>query len=281
MASILVTGASGFLGRHLVRRLRSEGQTVVEASRTLGDVGEPATWARLPATDTVVHLAGKSFVPDSWEDPAAFLRTNLQGTAEALEYCRRHGASLVFLSSYLYGDVSRQPIPESAPLVAKNPYALSKKLAEEACGFFADRFGLAITILRPFNIYGPGQADTFLVPTIVNQVRVGRVIHVRDLEPRRDYVYVRDVVDAIGRSVASASGFRVFNIGSGASHSVGELIETIQDVWGTDLPVRSDGVRRPDEIMETVADIGHAAQEIGWQPRFTLRQGLEDLHAAQ
>ena len=280
MGRTLVTGSSGFLGRHLVRQLRMEGQTVVEASRTVGDVAEPATWAGLPAADTVVHLAAKSFVPDSWEDPIAFLRVNVQGTAQALEYCRRRGAHLVFLSSYLYGDVSRQPIPESAPLIANNPYALSKKLAEEACGFFAGRFGLSITILRPFNIYGPGQADTFLVPRIVNQVRAGRDIHVRDLEPRRDYVYVRDVVDAIARSVASASGFRVFNIGSGVSHSVGELIETIQAVWGTDLPVRSDRVRRPDEIMETVADIRHAARDIGWRPRFTLRQGLEELRAA-
>jgi nucleoside-diphosphate-sugar epimerase len=280
MASILVTGASGFIGRHLVPRLRADGHHVLEVRRTSGDVAARATWMSLPAADTVVHLAGKSFVPHSWDDPAAFLGTNVLGTVEAMEYAREHGAHLVFLSSYLYGDAGQQPIAESRPLIATNPYALSKKLAEEACGFFADRFGVTITILRPFNIYGPGQADTFLVPTIVNQVRAGRDIHVRDLEPRRDYVYVLDVVDAIVRSVARASGFRVFNVGSGASHSVRELIRTIQEVWGTELPVHSDGVRRPDEIMETVADIGHAARGIGWTPRFTLRHGLEHLHGA-
>ena len=279
MSKVLVTGASGFIGKHLVRRLRAEGHQVLEARRTSGDVADEATWRSFPLTDVVVHLAARSFVPESWEAPGDFLRTNLLGTVAAMEYCRAHDARLVFPSSYIYGDAVHQPIAETAPLVAKNPYALSKKLAEEACVFFADRFGVTVTILRPFNIYGAGQADAFLVPTIVNQVRGGREIHVKDLEPRRDYVYVLDVVEAIVRAVAREGGFSIFNVGSGTSHSVAEVIQTIQDVWGTSLPVRSDGVRRQDEVMETVADITRAKKQLGWMPRFTLRQGLEDLHA--
>jgi GDP-4-dehydro-6-deoxy-D-mannose reductase len=103
---------------------------------------------------------------------------------------------------------------------------------------------------------------------------------VKDLEPRRDFVYVADVVEAMVKAVAWNGGFGVFNVGSGTSHSVSELIRTIQEVWGTDLPVRSDGVRRPGEIMDTVADISRAQRLLGWRPRFTLRQGLEALHAA-
>jgi nucleoside-diphosphate-sugar epimerase len=181
---------------------------------------------------------------------------------------------------FLLSDPIHQPIAESVALVAKNPYALSKKLAEEACQFFADRFGICVTILRPFNIYGPGQSDAFLVPTIVNQLKGGKEVRVKDLEPRRDYVYILDVVEAMVKAVACELGFSVFNVGSGASHSVADLIQIIQDVWGTDLPVRSDGVRRKDEVMDTVADITLAAQKLGWKPRFTLRQGIEDLRAA-
>jgi len=281
VSRVLVTGATGFIGRHLLPRLRSDGLAIVEAAGASGDTAAEATWRRFPATDVVVHLAGKTYVPESWEVPGSFVRTNLLGSIEALEYCRAHGARLVYLSSYLYGDVDRQPIPESTTLAAKNPYALSKKLAEETCEFYAARFGVPVTILRPFNIYGPGQSDTFLIPTIVNQVKAGREIHVKDLEPRRDYVYVADVVEAIAKASGRPNGFGVFNVGSGTSHSVAELIRIIQDVWGTDLPVRSDGVRRKDEIMDTVADITRAHEHLQWSPRFTLRQGLEAIRGAQ
>jgi nucleoside-diphosphate-sugar epimerase len=280
MSRVLVTGASGFIGTHLVPRLRAEGHEAFAMCRASGDISEPATWKRFPAADVVVHLAARSYVPNSWDAPAAFLRTNLSGTVEALEYCRAHGAHLVFPSSYMYGDAARQPIPESSPLVAKNPYALSKKLAEETCGFFAERFGVRITVLRPFNIYGPGQSETFLIPWIVSQLKTATEVRVKDLEPRRDYVYVLDVVDAIVKAISREPRFGVFNLGYGASHSVADVIQAIQDVWGTTLPVRSDGIRRKDEIMDTVADISRAERELGWKPRFTLRQGLEDLHAS-
>ena len=280
MSKVLVTGATGFIGQHLVPRLRSEGHEVVEGRRAAGDIADGATWQRFPPADVLVHLAARSFVPESWDTPALFMSTNLLGTVEAMEYCRRHGAHLVFPSSYMYSEASRQPISEDTPLVASNPYALSKMLAEEACAFFTDRFGLTITILRPFNIYGAGQSNAFLVPTIVNQLKTGKVIRVKDLTPRRDYVYVVDVVEAMVKAMTSPQRFSVFNIGSGTSHSVADLIRTIQDVSGTDLPVHSDGVRRKDEIMDSVADISRAERQLGWKPRFTLRQGIEDLLAA-
>jgi GDP-4-dehydro-6-deoxy-D-mannose reductase len=280
MSRVLVTGASGFIGKHLVPRLRAEGYETLEMCRASGDVAEETTWKSFPAANVVVHLAAKSFVPDSWEAPGLFLKVNLSGTVGALGYCRAHGARLVFPSSYMYGDAVRQPIDERRALVAKNPYALSKKLAEETCRFFADRFGVTVTILRPFNIYGPWQPDAFLIPMIVNQVKNRTEVRVRDLEPRRDYVHVLDVVEAILKAVALEPGFRVFNVGSGASHSVADVVQLIQEIWGTDLPVRSDGVRRNDEIMDTVADISYAEKHLGWKPQFTLRQGLEHLHAA-
>lgn len=280
MSRVLVTGACGFIGRHLVPRLRAAGHEVTEASRRFGDVAEPATWQRFPVADAVVHLAARSFVPESWDVPVDFMRTNCLGTIGALEYCRAHRACFVFPSSYMYGDVSRQPVGEDTALVAKNPYALSKKLAEEACRFYAEGYGLNVTVLRPFNIYGAGQPDRFLVPTILQQLKGRNEIRVRDLEPRRDYVYVLDVADAMVKALAASNGFTVLNIGTGVSHSVSELIQTIQAVWGTDLPVHSDGTRRREEIMDTVADTTRARHQLDWAPRFTLREGLEDLHRA-
>lgn len=275
MGRVLVTGASGFIGRHLVPALRAVGHTVIEANSQSGDISSQSTWTGFPKAEVVVHLAGRTFVPDSWIDPGAFVRCNLLGTIAALDYCRTNGAHLVFLSSYLYGNAQTQPIPETAPLVATNPYALSKKLAEEACQFFSRSFGINVTILRPFNVYGPGQPEHFLIPSIVRQVSAGGTVHVQDLEPKRDYVYVSDLVDAIVLSVRQPRGLRIFNIGTGMSHSVAELVMLIQELKLTQLKVVSAGEKRPDEIQDSRADIASARRELPWTPRVTLEAGIK------
>jgi nucleoside-diphosphate-sugar epimerase len=281
MADVLVTGASGFIGRHVVAHLQTAGHVVAATSFESGDVADEATWERAPPTAAVVHLAGRSFVPESWEQPAGFVRTNVLGTINALEYCRRHDASLVYLSSYLYGHPHALPIPESAPLLATNPYALSKKHAEDACRFFAEHYSLAVTVLRIFNVYGPGQPEPFLIPSLLRQIVEGKEIVVQDLEPRRDYVYIDDVVQAIAKALATGHGYRVVNIGTGTSHSVAELVNLVQDTWRSALPVRSRNVRRKDEIMDTVADVRAARELLGWQPKFTLAAGLRAMYAAR
>jgi nucleoside-diphosphate-sugar epimerase len=145
---------------------------------------------------------------------------------------------------------------------------------------YAQHFGLAITVLRIFNVYGPGQPEPFLIPLLVRQVGEGREIVVQDLAPRRDYVYVDDVAHAVAKALQTSDGFRVVNIGSGASHSVAELVQLVQEIWRTELPVRSKGIRRKDEIMDTVADIRAARELLGWRPEHTLEAGLRALHAA-
>lgn len=279
MARVLVTGASGFVGRHLVPLLRLEGHRVVEGTRLLGDVADESTWSRFPGADVVVHLAAKSFVPDSWVSPAAFIRANLLGTVAALQYARAQKARVVFLSSYLYGDPDHVPISEDAPIVATNPYALSKKFAEEACRLYSDAFDTSVVVLRPFNVYGPGQSQEFLIPSILENVRNGKTIRVSDVEPKRDWVYVTDLVRAISCAMHHDASFAVFNIGSGISHSVQELIDIVQDIHGTALPVVSAGVRRQGEIMNSVADITAAKRWLGWSPNWDLRQGISEMSA--
>ncbi len=280
MSSIVVTGAFGFIGTHVVPLLREAGHDVLEIDISSGNVVDESTWVNLPQREVVIHLAGRPFVPDSWAEPALFLRTNLLGTVAALDYCRRHGARLVFVSSYLYGAPDRLPIPEHAPLVATNPYGLSKKLAEEVCRFYSDRFGISVTILRLFNVYGAGQSREFLIPSIVRQVRAGEQIRVRDLAPKRDYVYVSDVAEAIARAVECQRAGSVFNIGTGISHSVEEVIQVIQAVWGTNLDVISSEERRQDEVMNTVADIAEAKRYLGWEPKFTLPHGIREIYCS-
>jgi GDP-4-dehydro-6-deoxy-D-mannose reductase len=277
MSHILVTGATGFIGKHLVPQLHNAGHTVVAVNSKSGDIEKKSTWDSFPKVDMVIHLAGKSFVPASWVNPGSFITCNLEGTLGALNYCREYSAGLIFLSSYLYGNPILLPIPETSPLEANNPYALSKKLAEDICKFYTKSYGINVTIFRPFNVYGPGQPSDFLIPSIIRQVNNSEVVTVNDLDPKRDYVYVDDLVRAIVKVLDSKQNCDIFNIGSGVSYSVKELIGIIQEIKGTNLPIISAQHRRKDEVMDTIADISLVKEKLDWSPKWSLKEGLKKI----
>jgi nucleoside-diphosphate-sugar epimerase len=274
---VLVTGGSGFVGRRLVWSLRGEGAEVYAPERGIMDVSA----GPLPdlSADWVIHLAGRTFVPASWSDPADFYRVNVLGTVNVLEYCRRSRAKLIYVSGYCYGIPETLPIPESAPLKPNNPYAFSKSAAEEACRFFFESLQTSVMIVRPFNIYGPGQAAHFLIPRIVEQAIDPAVaaIVVEDDTPRRDYVHVDDVVGAIESLRRNPKPGATFNIGSGESYSVAEVAEMVRSAAGGGKPVVSRGNRRINDIPDVVADITAIRNAVGWSPSVALEDGLRGM----
>jgi UDP-glucose 4-epimerase len=277
---ILVTGATGFLGRHLVMALESQGHVVRQHSSAAGDIANCSL--PLEGVSHVFHLAAKSYVPDSWQDPRAFYNTNLMGTVNVLEHCRQNHAALTLISSYVYGQPQRLPIAEDDPLVAANPYAHTKILAEDTARFYERRFGISLLIVRPFNIYGPGQRGSFLIPSIVRQVLdpAVEVVRVQDLRPKRDYLYIGDAMEFLVASLrADAQG--IFNLGSGHSASVADVVQLVQSAAGVSKPVISASEPRPEEIMDVVADTSHAAAELGWRPRTSLADGIAAVVAAE
>ncbi len=273
MSKILVTGANGFVGSFLCKALKELQHEVIELTSSDGDIIDPMTWENIPAAEVVIHLAAKTFVPASWKNPELFLQTNTLGTVLALEYCRKHGARMVFISSYLYGNPASLPINELAPISIPNPYALSKKAAEDYCRFYAESFKVNMVIIRPFNLYGFGQSNNFLIPEIILQVLNSNEVHIKDLEPKRDYIYITDFIEAIIKCI-DANRFEIYNIGSGISYSVGEIIQMIQDICGTNLPVISSVEKRPAEIMDTIADISKAKELLNWIPKTSMHEGL-------
>lgn len=277
MIDVVVTGADGFIGKAVCHRLISDGMSVIGIGRGVGDVAIPSTWMGIPPSRVLIHLAAKSYVPDSWSDPVGFMNTNVIGTENAIAYCRRHKASMVCASAYIYGHPESLPICEDHPVKPNNPYALSKYLAEQLCGFATKYHGIPISLLRLFNVFGPGQRPEFLIPSIIAQVRLGREIRVLDLAPRRDYVYLDDVVDSIARAIAIHDGHHVVNVGSGTSLSVSEIIDLIQEAAGTNLPVYGENLERDQEISVVQADIRRAKELLGWTPRLSFIQGMQKL----
>ncbi len=274
MKNILVTGSKGFIGKNLLPKLIELNYNVIEFS---GDITEENSYKKLENVnfEHCFHLAAKLYVPHSWINPDDFIKTNVYGTEKILELCRRKKASLTFMSSYLYGVPKQLPISENHPLQSTNPYAFSKYMAEEICRFYSEFYKLKIDILRPFNIYGPQQDLRFLIPTLIEQfLNDSKEIVIMDLTPKRDYVFISDVIEALILTLKTKEASRILNIGSGYSLSVAEIIEQIKKVTGINKKIKSANEIRVNEIPNTIADISYAGKSLGWKPKVSFEDGI-------
>jgi nucleoside-diphosphate-sugar epimerase len=274
--TILVTGADGFIGRHLVTALTRQGHTVERHTRDDGDIAHAALLYE--GVTHVFHLAARTFVPESWSHPHAFYETNVLGTVNVLEFCRRRQASLTLVSSYVYGPPQQLPVPEQHPLRAFNPYAHSKILAEEAARYYADQFRVPVTIVRPFNVYGPGQADEFLIPSLIRQALSAACdrINIQDPRPRRDYLFVTDLIELL-LILLQHRACDTYNAGSGQSVSIQEIVDAINSFLPMKKAISSTGATRPEDVMDVVADVRKAAEQLQWRPKTSLEAGLKQM----
>jgi UDP-glucose 4-epimerase len=275
--TIIVTGSGGFVGSHLVKRLRDEGAEVIPIDMSQGiDVTD---WKQVKACqgdiDIVYHLAAKTYIPATNEDPRDTYLVNLVGTLNMLELGRRSKVkNFIFASSYIYGNPQYIPVDEGHPINPTNPYSKSKALGEELCRAYHKDHGLRCVAIRAFNIYGEGQGDNFLIPSILKQIGK-KEIELKDPVPRRDFLYVKDAVEAYVRAAGySSSGFEAFNIGSGVSYSVDEIVRKAVAISGQRTGVRYLYQRRENEIMNTVADITKAREKLGWEPKVDFNEGM-------
>ena len=231
--------------------------------------------------EVVFHLAALIAIPYSYQAPQSFVDTNVSGTLNVLEACRRAGVRrLVHTStSEVYGTPATLPIRETHPLQAQSPYAASKVAADQLALSYHCSFDVPVTVLRPFNTYGPRQSTRAVLPTILVQLlRGAQEIELGRLDTRRDLTFVGDTVDGFVRAALSSEAVgQTIQLGTNRSHSVKELFETACRVVGRSARIRTDPRRlRPDasEVLVLESDPALALSRLGWRPTVGLEEGL-------
>jgi GDP-4-dehydro-6-deoxy-D-mannose reductase len=290
---VLITGASGFAGRHLAAACEAAGDDVRLAPRAaeadLRDAGATLAVVSDTRPDVVYHLAARAHVGESWNDPAGTLRDNVGMTFNVLEAVRLQAPDAVVLtvgSGEEYGPPDTLPTAEDAPLRPQNPYAVSKASADLVAGFYADAQGLRVVRVRAFNHAGPGQEPIYAIASFAEQVAAGLEagddpLHVVTGSPdtRRDYTDVRDVVRAY-RLLAAHGEPGAFNVCSGISRSGRELVAALAQTAGVAIAHEIDPARvRTHEVLEIRGSAERLRAATGWRPEIPIERTLADTVA--
>ncbi|MDB3994444.1 NAD-dependent 4,6-dehydratase LegB [Gammaproteobacteria bacterium] len=304
MKKVLVTGADGFIGSHLVELLLSKGYAVralaqynsfnnwgwledVDASKNLeiisGDIRDPFYCEEITKdVDTVFHLAALIGIPYSYLSPDSYVDTNIRGTLNICQSALKNKVSrLIHTStSEVYGSAKYVPIDENHPLQPQSPYSASKIGADAMAMSFFNSFDLPLTIARPFNTYGPRQSARAVIPTIITQIASGiKEIKLGDITPTRDFNYVEDTCRGfISLAKCPESLGETVNIGSNLEISIAETLELIKELMNSDVNFISDQQRvRPDssEVNRLWCDNSKIKLLTGFEPKISLKEGLK------
>ena len=302
---VLVTGAEGFIGSHLTELLVEKGFEVkafvrynfkndwgwLEESKYKNDIEVYAGDVRdydsvydaMKGADVVFHLAALIGIPYSYISPLAYIKTNTEGTYNILESGRKLNLKRIIITSTseIYGTAQYVPIDEKHPYNPQSPYAASKAAADHLALSYYRSFGTPITIIRPFNTYGPRQSARAVIPTIISQILAGKKqIKLGNLSPTRDLNYVKDIANGfITVGLHENTIGDVYNLGSGQEISIGDLAQKIIELTGKKVEIIEDAQRiRPEksEVERLLSNAEKARKVTGWKPKYTLEEGLKE-----
>ncbi len=302
---VLVTGADGFIGSHLTEELVRRGcsvrafvyynsfnswgwldQSPQEMKDNIevfqGDIRDPyRVKAAMQGCDVAFHLAALVAIPFSYHSPDAYIDTNVKGTLHVLQAARELETERIIQTSTseVYGTAEFIPIPETHPLRAQSPYAASKIGADQLALSYYRSFATPVSVIRPFNTYGPRQSNRAVIPTIITQIAQGeRMIKLGSLTPTRDFNFVKDTVRGfLEVACCDAALGEEVNIGSNFEVSIGETVQMIAQILQANIEVTVDQARiRPEksEVQRLYADISKAERLFGWKPEFGGKEGF-------
>ncbi len=293
MKKLLVTGLNGFVGGHLQALLATMAdgpwQLLASKPHDLLDCASLDAWLQDDCPDAVIHLAGQTFVPEAFRDPAQTIKVNLLGTLNLLQALKRRGFSGTFLyvsSGDVYGQVDEVNLPISEDLAPRprNPYAVSKVAAELLCQQWSYSEPWRIIVARPFNHIGPGQGEAFVIPSMARQlirVRQGlqaNQLEVGDVDVTRDFLDVRDVLHAYLALLEHGRNGEVYNVCSGVERRVRDLIAQLATLAGVEVELVQDASRlRLSEQRRVVGSSKKLQKETGWKPSVSITETLQSV----
>lgn len=301
MSKVLVTGVAGFIGSHLAEALLSEGRDVVgvdcltdfySRKLKLANLQPMMTNASfsfveedlnsdnwgLEGAEVVFHLAAQPGVRDSWgEGFTVYLRSNLQATQKLLDKCVSEAVRprIVFASSSsVYGDAASLPAREDDVKAPASPYGVTKLTAELLCGAYVKSYGIDVTMIRPFTVYGPRQRPDMAFSKFISSLKEGRPAEIYgDGSQTRDFTYVSDVVSAFMMAAERGKKGRVYNIGGGERAALSRCLEMISSALGVALETR-EGPKAKGDVSDTHADVSRAKEDLGYSPQVRLEEGI-------
>lgn len=307
MKKILVTGADGFIGSHLVEKLVRKGFNVkafvmynsynswgwldyvdLNIKKSIevisGDIRDPFIVKHaINDCDTVIHLAALIAIPFSYHAPSSYVNTNINGTLNILQAAKSSGQIKVIhtSTSEVYGTAEYVPIDEKHPIKGQSPYAATKIGADQLALSFYRSFQTPISIIRPFNTYGPRQSNRAIIPTIITQILNDKKdIRLGNLTPTRDFSYVEDTIDGFISALGSPGiEGKVINLGAGFEISIKELIDEIIKIMGKKVNIISEEKRirnEKSEVNRMFSDNSFAKKIIGWEPKYTKGEGFKE-----
>lgn len=277
MNSVLITGGNGFVGRNLGRTMKSQNLDFISFSRSELDLKDENLAQRTQnlALRHIIHAAatiGPGSKGAAREED--FFKDNLLTTLGALTIAKQHRVPLTYVSSYVYGDQTGA-VSESMTPKPHNPYTASKLMGEFLCEQFSRLFEVDVVVLRPFNLYGPGQSEGQIVPDLMAQVlSKSNTVTVRNSDTVRDYLYIEDLIELILLTLRPLPGFTVLNAGSGRLTSAGDLAKEILRISGDPKKLIEQNNDVGVKIRSATADTRLAKKILNWEPRTPLADGL-------
>jgi len=287
LKKLLITGHTGFIGTHLVKSLSENyelfGVSLNNSPNKINQIKKDINKVNindLPKNITsIIHLAALTDIDYCQKNPLECFEINMNGTQNMLEIARKINANFIYLSTnHVYGMPQKLPIRENHPKNPESIYANSKLLGELACQAYSKNYGINVSIIRLFSVYGPNSPKHLVTTKIISQILQNTSIKLGNLYPKRDFIFIDDVISAIKLILRKTSGYNEFNVGTGKSHSISELCAILKKISGSTKKITNIKSKSRKNEIRNIYSNSNKLKKLGWKPTVTLTNGLKETY---